>query len=285
VVNRWRHRRVVAFAHQGGSFEAPSSTLLAIGQAIEHGANAIELDVHATKDRHLVVCHDETVDRTTNHHGAIVDFTLAQLREMDNAYWWIVGDTVTHGRRDAEYIYRDGAPRDRRLGIATLEEVVSAFPDVMLNLDIKRTGPEVEPYEELLANELHRLARSDTVIVASFHDAAIQSFRSCAPEVATSAATNEMAVFYFAMIEGATPVVPPVAAFQVPMTVQGVHVVTQQFVEAAHAANVAVHVWTINELDEMAQLVDLDVDGIISDRPTLLCALLEERGCRWDGVW
>jgi glycerophosphoryl diester phosphodiesterase len=69
------------------------------------------------------------------------------------------------------------------------------------------------------------------------------------------------------------------------MTVQGVHVVTQQFVEAAHAANVAVHVWTINELDEMAQLVDLDVDGIISDRPTLLCALLEERGCRWDGVW
>ncbi len=285
MANAWRRRRVVAFAHQGGSFEAPSSTLLAVGRAIERGANAIELDVHATKDRHLVVCHDETVDRTTNHHGAIVDFTLEQLREMDNAYWWIAGDTVTHGRGDEEYVYRGDAPGDRRLGIATLEEVSSAFPGVMLNLDIKRTGPDVEPYEELLANELRRLARTDSVIVASFHDSAIQSFRAFAPEVATSAATNEMAVFYFAMIEGATPLAPPVAAFQVPMTVQGVQVVTEQFVEAAHAADVAVHVWTINERDEMAQLVDLDIDGIISDRPTPLVAMLEERGCQWDGVW
>ena len=276
---------MVAFAHQGGSFEAPSSTLLAVGRAIERGANAIELDVHATKDRQLVVCHDETVDRTTNHHGAIVNFTLEQLREMDNAYWWIAGDTVTHGRDDEEYFYRGDAPDDRRLGIVTLEEVSSAFPGVMLNLDIKRTGPDVEPYEELLANELRRLALTDTVIVASFHDSAIQSFRAFVPEVATSAATNEMAVFYFAMIEGATPLVPPVSAFQVPMTVQGVQVVTEQFVEAAHAADVAVHVWTINERDEMVQLVDLDVDGIISDRPTPLVALLEERGCQWDGAW
>ena len=276
---------MVAFAHQGGSFEAPSSTLLAVGLATQRGANAIELDVHATKDRQLVVCHDETVDRTTNHHGAIVGFTLEQLREMDNAYWWIAGDTVTHGRDDEEYFYRGDAPDDRRLGIVTLEEVSSAFPGVMLNMDLKRTGPDFEPYEELLANELRRLALTDTVIVASFHDSAIQSFRAFAPEVATSAATNEMAVFYFAMIEGAAPLVPPVAAFQVPMTVQGVQVVTEQFVEAAHAADVAVHVWTINERDEMVQLVDLDVDGIISDRPTPLVALLEERGCQWDGVW
>ena len=71
TVSPWLARRVIAFAHQGGSFEGPSSTLAAIGHALEVGANAIELDVHATRDRHLVVCHDATVDRTTNHHGTI----------------------------------------------------------------------------------------------------------------------------------------------------------------------------------------------------------------------
>ena len=73
----WLERRVIAFAHQGGSFEGPSSTIFAIEQAVATGATAIELDVHATADRQLVVCHDETVDRTTNGHGAIAAMTLS----------------------------------------------------------------------------------------------------------------------------------------------------------------------------------------------------------------
>jgi glycerophosphoryl diester phosphodiesterase len=282
-VNAWRTRRVVAFAHQGGSFEGPSSTLFAIHQALENGANAVELDVHATKDRHIVVCHDETVDRTTNHHGAIADMTLSQIRDMDNAYWWIAGETVTHGRSEWEYVHRGKAPADRRFAIATLEEVTTAFPGVLLNLDIKRTAPAVEPYEQLLAQELRRLERTGSVIVASFHDDAIEKFRAAAPDVATSAATNETATFYFSMIEGSTPVVPAVVAFQVPASVNDVEVVTDRFVEAAHRADVAVHVWTINDVEEMARLLDLDVDGIVSDRPTPLAALLAQRGCAWGG--
>lgn len=281
--NPWRDRRVVAFAHQGGSYEAPSSTLFAIGEALQRGASAIELDVHATKDRHIVVCHDETVDRTTNHHGAISDFTLEELREMDNAYWWIAGETVTHGRPDNEYVLRGRAPHDRNLGIVTLEEVVVAFPGVVLNLDIKQTSPDVAAYEELLAIELRRLERSDSVIVASFHDTALQSFRSFAPGVATSAATNEMVAFYFSMFEDGPPVVPDVVAFQVPAKFGDVDVVTEQFVQAAHDEDVAVHVWTINDVEEMSRLLDLGVDGIVSDRPMLLAQLLEERGCAWDG--
>ena len=78
-------------------------------------------------------------------------------------------------------------------------------------------------------------------------------------------------------------IVPPVAAFQVPARVQDVEVVTEQFVETAHGVDVAVHVWTVNEPGEMARLVDLDVDGVISDRPAMLVELLEERGCLWDG--
>jgi glycerophosphoryl diester phosphodiesterase len=207
-VNPWRERRVVAFAHQGGSYEAPSSTLFAIDQALKNGASAIELDVHATKDRRVVVCHDETVDRTTNHHGAIANFTLDELRQMDNAYWWIAGETVTHGREEKEYLLRGRAPDDRRLGVVTLEEVSTAFPDVLLNLDIKQTSPDVDAYEELLAVELRRLERQHSVIVASFHDAAIQRFRSLAPEVATSAATDEMVAFYFSMLGDVPPWCP-----------------------------------------------------------------------------
>jgi glycerophosphoryl diester phosphodiesterase len=281
-VSEWLSRRVIAFAHQGGSFEGPSSTIAAIEHALVAGATAIELDVHATKDRHLVVCHDETVDRTTNHHGEIARLTLAELNAMDNAYWWIAGDVVTPGREAGDYLFRGRAPRDRRFAVATLEEVAVAFPDLLLNLDVKRSSPDVEPYEELLADELRRLERTSSVIVASFHDDAIQRFRSFAPEVATSAATQETATFYFSSLEG-SPVVPPVSAFQVPATYGEIDVVTESFLTAAHHAGVAVHVWTINEVDEMARLVDLGVDGIVSDRPTPLAALLKERGCAWDG--
>ena len=281
-MSEWLSRRVIAFAHQGGSFEGPSSTIAAIEHALAAGANAIELDVHATIDRHLVVCHDETVDRTTNLHGEIARLTLAELNEMDNAYWWISGDVVSPGRAANEYLFRGRAPRDRRYAVATLEEVAVAFPGVLLNLDIKRTSPDVEPYEALLGEELRRLERTRSVIVASFHDDAIQRFRSFAPDVATSAATNETATFYFTSLAGA-PVVPPASAFQVPATYGEIDVVTESFVSAAHDAGVAVHVWTINEVDEMARLVDLGVDGIVSDRPTPLAALLKKRGCAWDG--
>jgi glycerophosphoryl diester phosphodiesterase len=281
-VSEWLTRRVIAFAHQGGSFEGPSSTLAAIDHALAAGASAIELDVHATLDRHVVVCHDETVDRTTNHHGEIARLTLNALGEMDNAFWWIEGDVVSPGHAPGEYLLRGRAPIDRRFGVATLEEVAVAFPGVLLNLDIKRTSPEVEPYEELLASELRRLERTNSVIVASFHDEAIQRFRSFAPEVATSAATNETATFYFSSLEGSATV-PPVSAFQVPATYGDIDVVTESFISAAHQAGIAVHVWTINEEAEMARLVDLGVDGIVSDRPTPLAAILKERGCAWDG--
>lgn len=255
----------------------------AIKHALAEGATAIELDVHATADRAIVVCHDETVDRTTNHHGAIADLTLAQLREMDNAYWWIAGETVTPGRDASEYVERGKAPADRDFGIVTLEEVVERFPGVLLNLDLKRTDPDVEPYEELLANELRRLDRASTVIVGSFHDVAVQRFRKFAPEVATSAATGEAATFYFSMLEG-VPSVPPVVAFQVPAVYGDVTVVDERFVHTAHDAGVAVHVWTINDPGEMHQLLDAGVDGLISDRPAALVQVLRERDCAWDGV-
>src|SRR5438874_10252841 len=141
--NPWLSRRVLNYAHQGGAREAPSSTLCALRQAMTRGATALELDVHATADRELVVCHDATVDRTTDATGAIAEMKLAELRSLDNAYWWAPGEVVATDRAVGDYVYRGRAPADHDFGIATLREVLEAFPAVFLNLDIKQTAPAV----------------------------------------------------------------------------------------------------------------------------------------------
>ena len=275
---------MIAYAHQGGAWEGPSSTLYAIAHALEVGATAIELDVHATRDGQLVVCHDATVDRTTNGQGEIANLTLEEVRRLDNAYWWAPGADVTPGLGEAGYPYRGLAPEDRRFGIATLEEVLETFPGVVLNLDIKQTAPTVEPYEGRLAELLRRYGRTDDLIVASFLDAATEAFSALAPDVPTSAGTLAVAEFYRAVRAGEEPAPMSHVALQVPTTFGDLTVVDEAFVAAAHAAGLAVHVWTIEEEAEMARLVDLGVDGIITDRPSALVPVLDERNCRWQAV-
>src|SRR5271156_471401 len=261
----WLERRVIAYAHQGGAWESPSSTLHAIGHALEVGATAVELDVHATADGELVVCHDATVDRTTASQGTIASFTLAQLREMDFSYWWIPGADVTPGRPAADYPFRGRAPADPSFGIATLREVLEQFPGVVLNLDIKQTAPVVAPYEERLARLLSEFGRTDDVIVASFLDPATDAFRTFAPQVPTSAGTSATAEFWRAVQQGSAIPDTPAVAYQVPERMGDLVVVDEAFVEAAHRSGKAVHVWTVNDTAAMERLVGIGVDGIISD--------------------
>jgi glycerophosphoryl diester phosphodiesterase len=275
-VSAWVSRRVLCYAHQGGAREGPSSTLWAMERAVGAGADAIELDVHATADGHLVVCHDATVDRTTNGHGPISGMTLASLRSLDNAYWWVPGSVVSPGLADDAYPLRG-----RGLGIATLDEVLDAFPAVILNLDIKQTAPAVAPYEEALAHALREHGRGDDVIVASFNDASTAAFRAAAPSVATSAGTLAVAEFWRAAHAGASIETPPYEALQVPVRTAGVTVCDEVLVEAAHRAGVAVHVWTVDDAEEMARLVAMDVDGIITDVPSVAVGVLEAAGARW----
>jgi len=274
----------VAYAHQGGAWEWPSSTLFAIGRAVAAGATAIELDVHATADGELVVGHDETVDRTTDGRGNIADLTLAQLKELDNAYWFIPGADVTPGRPDGEYPYRGRAATDPDFRIATLREVLERFPGVPLNLDIKQTAPAVAPYEAALAVLLADYDRTDDVIVASFLDPATDAFRPLAPAVPTSAGTLATVEFWRAVQEGAEPPAIDAVAFQVPERYGDLVVVDRRFVDAAHRAGMAVHVWTVNDVQAMERLVDLGVDGIISDLPTTLAGVLATRGVAWAGL-
>jgi len=274
---------VIAYAHQGGAWEGPSSTLHAIRHALGAGATAIELDVHATADGELVVCHDATVDRTTASQGTIASFTLAQLRDMDFSFWWIPGADVTPGRPAADYPFRGRAPADAAFGIATLREVLEQFPGVVLNLDVKQTAPVVEPYEQALARLLAEYERSDDVIVASFLDTATEAFRTFAPSVPTSAGTIATAEAWRA-VQAREPMPDiPAVAYQVPERQGDLVVVDERFVAAAHDAGKAVHVWTVNDTESMERLLDLGVDGIISDVPTALCEVLDSRGVAWAG--
>jgi len=281
VASPWLQRRVLCYAHQGGAREGPSSTLYAMERAVAAGADALELDVHATADGHVVVCHDATVDRTTDGHGAISALSLARLRQLDNAYWWVPGFVVAPGRPAAEYPLRGRAPADRELGVVTLDEVLEAFPGVVLNLDIKQTAPVVPAYEEAVVRILRSHRRTDDVIVASFNDASTEAVRKLAPEIATSAGTLGVAAFWRAAHAGEIPGPTPFVALQVPVQTAGVTVCDATLVDAAHRAGLAVHVWTIDDRDEMARLLDLGVDGIMSDVPTAAVEVIAAAGARW----
>jgi glycerophosphoryl diester phosphodiesterase len=271
---------VLAHAHQGGAFEGPSSTLFAIDRALEHGASAIELDVHASSDGVLVVCHDPDVDRTTDGRGAIASLTYEALRRLDNAYYFVPGhDSVTDARED-QYVYRGRVNEDPRFRIASLEEVLERYPGVLLNLDIKQSAPAVKPYEELLAELLRRFGRRDDVIVASFSDDSLARFGAAAPEIGVSYGTNDLTQFIQAVRQG-KPVPRPrpnQVALQPPARYAGVWLVDEALVTAAHNCGLAVHVWTADDVADMEKLCDLGVDGIITNRPSELVRLLKDRG-------
>jgi len=275
-VSTWLQRRVLCYAHQGGAREGPSSTMWAMERAVAAGADAIELDVHSTAEGRLVVCHDATVDRTTNGHGPISTLTLESLRALDNAYWWVPGQVVAPGLADDAYPLRG-----QGLGIATLDEVLDAFRGVILNLDIKQTAPAVAPYEEAVARCLREHGRGDDVIVASFNDGSTEAFRAVAPDVATSAGTLGVAEFWRKAHADEPIDVPPYAALQVPVRTAGVTVCDEVLVEAAHRVGVAVHVWTVDDAGEMARLVAMGVDGIITDVPSVAVGVLEVADARW----
>ena len=276
--NPWLARRVLNYAHQGGAREAPSSTLYAMREAVAAGATAIELDVHCTADRQLVVCHDATVDRTTNGSGRIADLTLEEVKRLDNAYWFVPGEVVAPGRADADYVHRGKAADDPAFRIPTLAEVLEEFPTTFLNFDIKLTAPTVEPYEELLAEELRRFGRTEDVIVGSFLDAATEVFSTHAPDVTTSAGTLAVAAFVRALQDGDDPPALPHAALQVPPDYEGITIVDERFVSTAHDRGIAVHVWTIDDEREMRRLIALDIDGIMTDCPSVLSGVLASTG-------
>jgi len=242
--------------------EYPENTLLSFERALGSGATGLETDIHASRDGHLVLFHDETLERTTNGRGPLKECTLAELKSLDAGYRFSLDG-------GASYPFRGAGLR-----IPTVEEFFSRFPAVKVILEIKQAEPPIEkPLLELAA----RTGRLEDVLIASEQDVIMKRVRRLQPEVATSFSAVEVAAFLEEMkLPGS---LRPAAgqALQVPTTWGKVPLVTGSFVRAAHDLGIEVHVWTVNEIVEMESLLDVGVDGIITDFPGRLTELLGSR--------
>jgi glycerophosphoryl diester phosphodiesterase len=237
----------LAFAHRGGASEAPENTMPAFAHAVSLGFRYLETDVHVTADGVLVAFHDDRLDRVTDRTGTIAALPWREVRE---------------------------ARVDGREPIPLLEDLLAAWPDVRVNID-----PKHDAAAEPLAAALVRTGATDRVCVGAFSDRRIARVRALTgAALCTSMGPREVARLVSASRggPGRRGVVSPCA--QVPVRQGRVPLVTARFVAAAHRVGAQVHVWTIDDRDEMARLLDLGVDGIMTDRPLVLKDLLIERG-------
>ena len=249
-------------AHQGGDHLWPGNTMLAFAGAYALGVDVLELDTQISADGVIVVIHDDTVDRTSDGSGAVVDMTLSELQALDAAYRW-----RPPGGAAGEFPHRG-----QGLRIPTLREVLEAFPDVGVNVDMKSDDPRVPAATCELIRDVGREA---TVMVASFVQANLHAFRALCPEVATSAGPDEVRAFVFMNLGFVGRLYTPrVEAFQVPLRAAGIEIVTPRLTRGLRERNVQLDVWTINDEAEMRRLIDMGVGALITDRPDLALQLL-----------
>ncbi len=300
--NRWlTERRIMNFAHGGGLHEAPQGTLYAYKTALDRGANALEMDLHITRDGHVVTMHDSTVDRTTDGTGCVATKTLAELKALDAAHTFVPSRGPVRGLDPGDYPMRGIATGDvappagftaSDFTVATLEEVFQAQPEALMLMELKPTevyAPHDCPSEVAalppgerpdLASEVARLiatyGMTDKVMVASFIDEMLFHFMDLAPDVDTSFPFNESVSLYVAYSSG-QPLPNPRGheAIQVPRSFGSI-VITEDLVRWSRDNGVAVHFWTINDPDEMTELLEWGADGLITDRPSVLAALLPD---------
>jgi glycerophosphoryl diester phosphodiesterase len=248
------------FAHRGASAQAPENTIEAFRLAVEAGAGGLELDVHMTFDREIVVIHDRTVDRTTEGSGVVAELELDELRLLDAGYRF---------SPDGGYPYRGQGVR-----IPTLAEVYEQFPAAYVNIDIKEPQPGVEEAVTRVIRDARAEAHS---LVVSDDHAIVRRFRRISGgRISTGASRLEIGAFYLLSTLRLEHLYRPAYdALQVPVEHGGITLVTPRSLEAAHSRGARVDVWTINEPCEMRRLLDLGVDVIMTDRPQTLADVLD----------
>ena len=254
---------ILAFAHRGGARHPELAGLENTFKAFEHatalGYRYLETDVHATRDGQLLAFHDAALDRVTGSPGQILHKSYADVTAA------LVGG-------------REPIPR--------LADLLEAFPDARFNVDLK-SWHAVDPMVDLIA----RTGAHERVCVGSFIERVLRRFRTrLAARTSTPVATScgVVAASALALAPFGHRLVPlvrdPGAAYQVPVRYRGIGVVDAAFVGHAHASGRQVHVWTVDERAEMEHLLDLGVDGLITDRTDVLRDVLRERG-QWAESW
>jgi glycerophosphoryl diester phosphodiesterase len=221
--------------------------------------------VHATRDGEVVVIHDPTLERTTDGSGAVKSLSLEDLQRLDAGYRFA----------DAE----GGHPyRGRGVRVPTLAELLAAFPDVPLNIEIKQDDP---PIEAAVLAVLDRFGARSRTLLAAEEGSIMARMRAAAPDVLTSFSAPEVAEFVGRQrehdLEGYRP---PGIALQIPPSFGDVELITAESVAAAHRLGLEIHAWTINDEGEMESLLALRVDGIMTDFPGRATSVLRRLGLR-----
>ena len=239
------HPGPLAFAHRGGAEEHPENSLAAFAHAVSLGYRYLETDVHLTADGVILAFHDDSLDRVTDRSGVISECTAAEVAQAR-----ISG--VEH--------------------IPTLDELFDTFPDTCINIDPKDdrvVGPLVET--------IQRHEALNRICIGSFSGRRLtQCRRLLGPGLCTSAGPLDTARFRLASL-GLAPTPTSINCLQVPVRQSGIPVVDRRFVDHAHERGLQVHVWTIDEPNDMHRLLDLGVDGLMTDRPSTLRSVLVER--------
>jgi len=243
-------RSPLIIAHRGASGHAPENTLAAFEQAVQLGAGFIETDLHLTQDARFVAIHDKTLERTTNGRGAVREHTLAQLRQLDAGMWF-----------DRQFM-------DER--IPTLEEIL-AFArqhDVVLYLELKYDS--AWGMQHALVGALESSQNAARTIVISFDAATLASIRKL-----------DAAIMVGLLVEDATGD-PVKAALEVGarQLCPRANMVTPELVEQAHRADLHVITWTVNSVDEMRRVIEAGVDGVMTDVPDRLRAVVEDMSAK-----
>lgn len=240
------HPGPIAFAHQGGTSDAPGNTMPAFEAAVRVGYRYVETDVHTTADGKLVAFHDVDLDAATDRAGLI--------RELP---WSEVSTALVDGREP----------------IPLLEDLLGTWPELRVNID-----PKHETSCELLAETLVRCDAVERVCVGAFSDKRVARVRDlCGPTLCTALGPRGVAAL-IAASKNVGRFRTTAQAAQVPHRQNRVPVVARAFVDTAHRHGLAVHVWTIDDPAEMDELLDLGVDGIMTDQPAVLRTVLERRG-------
>ena len=240
------------FAHQGASGEAPSNTLPAFERALELGIVYLETDCHATRDGEIVLCHDETVDATTDGSGAIADYSFAELSALDAGHRFSPDGQA--------FPFRGTSVR-----IPRLVEVLERFPGARINLEVKQGDLAVV---QDVVRIVQRADATQRVLLAAAEDAVMESIRKLDPGTAIGSSLGDLVGFYQALQEQRIDRFQPLGhALQIPTQFAGNPLITSESLAAAHRLGLLVHVWTINEPDEMRRLLEAGVDGVMSDFP------------------
>ncbi len=236
----------LAFAHRGGAGDWPENTMPAFEHAVSLGYRYVETDVHVTADGILVAFHDDHLDRVTDATGAIAELPWREVR---------------------------AARVDGEEPIPLLEDILGSWPELRVNIDPKHDGSV-----EALAAVIRATGSIDRVCIGAFSDRRLARLRALlGPRLCTALGPRGTA-----RLRGASWRIPTgrlvAGCAQVPVAAKGIRIVDEAFLTAAHARGLQVHVWTIDDADEMVELLDLGVDGIMTDRPQVLREVLEARG-------